>query len=143
MHIRKFSNPCTKKSSDSSKYNNILSQQHILTVLGDQHTTPNMRTAILRVANKKLIGAICESILNFLKRNLDINDDDIANLKSYKFKLRKIINENNLKTRRQIIIQNGGFLQFLIPAVVTGIASIVSSLISSNKKEPTINQDQE
>jgi len=127
--------------ADSSKYNNIISQQHILTVLGDKNTTPNMRTAILRVANKKLIGAICESILNFLQGNLDINDDEIAHLKSYKFKLRKIINENNLKTRRQIIIQNGGFLQFLIPAVVTGIASIVSSLISSHKQEPAVNQE--
>ena len=75
--------------------------------------------------------AICESVFKMLQGNLDINlKSDLENLAKYKIIFRKLIKKSNLKTKKKILVQHGGFLQFLIPAVITGISSIVSSIIS-------------
>ena len=91
-----------------------------------------MRKAILNKSDKKLVNAICEMVFNLIYGNLDINSSDFQKLKKYKSNLRKLIKKSNLKTKKKILVQHGGFLQFLIPAVITGISEIVSSLI--NKK---------
>jgi hypothetical protein len=45
------------------------------------------------------------------------------------------VKKSNLASKKKILVQNGGFLQFLIPAVITGISEIVSSLISKKSSD--------
>ena len=107
---------------------NINETQDLLKLLSKCNS--GMRKVILKKANKKLVLAICESVFNMLQGNLDINKSDLENLAKYKIIFRKLIKKSNLKTKKKILVQHGGFLQFLIPAVITGISSIVSSIIS-------------
>jgi len=45
------------------------------------------------------------------------------------------IEKSKLRNKKEILIQKGGFLQFLIPAVISGITSIISSYISNKKSD--------
>jgi hypothetical protein len=70
-------------------------------------------------------------------------------LKNAVFYLAKLIlnvkNSNNVgkhskkntqhKEKKKLIIQKGGFLQILIPAIISGLASIISSVISKPDSE--------
>lgn len=86
-------------------------------------------------SDKKLVNSICEMVFNLINGNLNINSSDFQKLKKYKTSLRKLVKKSNLASKKKILVQNGGFLQFLIPAVVTGISEIVSSLISKKSSD--------
>lgn len=116
----------TQKNSIS----NIEKQKHILCTLSK--CKPKMRKAILISADKELITAICESIFNMLNSNLDINRETLTKLKPFKKTFRKLVSKSTLANKKKILIQKGGFLEFLVPAVISGISSIVSSIISAN-----------
>ena len=110
----------------------ISSQLDLLRVLANSKT--KVRQAIIINADRKLIIAICEIVFNVLEKNLTLDESDLIKIKRYRFILRKLIKKSDLKEKKKILVQRGGFLQFLIPAVITGISNIVSSLIDSNKK---------
>jgi len=92
-----------------TQFENIIKQQELLKVLAS--SKGNMRKVILQNADKKLIAAICEIIYNLLEQNLDINTSDLEKLKKYKHTFRKLIKKSDLKTKKKILVQNGGFLQ--------------------------------
>ena len=59
-------------------------------------------------------------------------------IKQFKNTFRKLANKNiNLKDKKKLIIQKGGFLQILIPSIISGIASIIGSWISSPASKNT------
>ena len=94
-----------------------------------------IRKAILRNADKELIEVICHCIYNLLNGNIKLSDSEKSHLTAYKQTLRKLVERSSLENKKKILIQKGGFLQFLIPAAITGISSIISSLISSNSNK--------
>ena len=70
-----------------------------------------------------------------MNKNIKLGDDEFNNLKPFAKYCRKLLNKKiNIKEKKKILIkkgiQRGGFLQFIIPAVISGIASIISSVIS-------------
>ena len=89
-----------------------------------------MRNSIINGANKDLIHCLCECIYNTLKGNVELKDDDKTKLIKYKNSLRKLLVKNSLKEKKKILIQKGGFLQILLPSVISGLATILSSAIS-------------
>jgi hypothetical protein len=93
------------------------------------------RNLILRNADKKLVEAIRECVFNILKGNIPINTNDRIQLLKFRNILHKLLEKNKFKSHKKIIVQHGQFLNFLIPPIVTGIASIVSALIARNKSE--------
>jgi hypothetical protein len=107
----------------------VKSQLDLLKILA--HPNNKYRKAILIHADKKLVQAICESIQNVLNGNVVINHNEKEKLKKFRSTLHKLIQKSSLKTKKKILIQRGGFLEYLIPAVITGIASIVSSVIGT------------
>ena len=108
----------------------VSSQLDLLKVIA----IPKYRKAILLNADKKLIEAICQSIHNVLVGNINITLSERNRLKKFRKTLHKLLEKSSLATKKNILIQRGGFLQFLIPAVVTGIASIISSVIENQQK---------
>ena len=89
-----------------------------------------LRNSILNGAPKDLIDTICECILNLLNGNLDLKEIDKQKLDKHKFSLRKLLKRTSLKEKKKILIQKGGFLQILLPSIISGLASIISSVIS-------------
>lgn len=83
---------------------------------------------LIKNATKSQIYSICEIVLNILKGNLKLPEEEIQKLQKKKKLLRDLMKRSTLKTKKHLI-QRGGFLQFIIPSIITGLASIVSSLI--------------
>ena len=67
---------------------------------------------------------------DFSISDLDMDDDTFKSLLEKLCLEYKCSNEKNLKYKKDLLGQSGGFLNILIPAVITGIASIISSFIS-------------
>jgi hypothetical protein len=68
-----------------------------------------------------------------------LDESELDNLKPYAKYCRKLLNKKiNIKEKKKILlkkgIQRGGFLQFIIPAVISGIATIISSLITKKSE---------
>ena len=77
------------------------------------------------------VSALSESCANLLKGNIPIDQETFQQLQKYKKLIRKISDDKYpLEKKKKIIELKGGFLNILIPAVVSGIASILSSYIS-------------
>jgi len=115
------------KKKDKKSLENLIRQKDFLKA----RSKPVYRKALLEKADKKLIRAIQESIYNALKGNISYSADEIQKLKKYKNILRKIVKNKN-KENKKILVQKGGFLEVLLPAVITGISTIVSSLLNKS-----------
>ena len=83
----------------------------------------------------KKINILLNCIVNVLEKNIPFPKDQLYKLTKYKSILRRLANKDeSIEEKKAVIEQKGGFLQFLIPAVISGITSIVSTLISNNKE---------
>jgi hypothetical protein len=74
------------------------------------------------------MSALTESCVNLLKGNIPIDEQSFEKLKIYKKLIRKISDDKYpLDKKKRIIEQKGGFLNILIPSLISGIASIIGS----------------
>jgi hypothetical protein len=94
-----------------------------------------MRKGIIENADKELVNTILECILNILNGNIKLSEEQFNNLKPYKHLFRKLLAKNqNLKYKKKILIQKGGFLQILLPAIISGLSTLISSVISNQQE---------
>ena len=89
------------------------------------------RKAILKSADKELLLSICEWIDNILQGNVKLKPEHLRKLKRHASILRKLQNRQlGIKKRRNILIQQGGFLPALLAPIVSGLAgTLLSNLI--------------
>jgi hypothetical protein len=90
---------------------------------------------IIQKADKRLVKAICEIVYNLLNKNLQISQSEKHKLLKYRKSLIKLCDRNSLVTKKKILIQQGGFLQLILPALIGGLAQIISSAISNHSSE--------
>ena len=94
-----------------------------------------LRRAIVLNSNKDQIYSVCECVMNVSNGNVKLGKEDFLRLKKYKKTFKKLLSKSaGLKEKKDILIQRGGFLQFLIPAVISGISSIVAAAISKQSE---------
>jgi hypothetical protein len=86
------------------------------------------RITILRDGDSNLILCLCECILNTLNGNIKYPPQIFKKLKSIKYILRKINKLKKIKEKKKILIQKGGFLQYLLPAAISVITSLIENL---------------
>lgn len=86
---------------------------------------------LIKSASKDQIYSICEIILNILNGNIKVDEKNFKKLKTKRKLLRQIIKRGPVKEKKYLI-QKGGFLQLLLPSIITGLATLISSFI---KKE--------
>lgn len=86
------------------------------------------RRFLIASANRKQINSICEIILNVLKGNVPISDDLKHSLSKKKKLIRDFVKKSTLKNKKSVL-QKGGFIEFLIPAIISGLSTIASALI--------------
>lgn len=106
----------------------VENQTDMLKVLA--HCKIKIRKAILKNADKELVDAICQCVFNMLQGNVQLTKAQKNSLSQYRHVMRKLVQKGGLKSKKQLLVQKGGFLQFLIPAAISGIATIIGSLIS-------------
>lgn len=88
-----------------------------------------LREVLISNASNDQINSIREIILNILNGNLKIDNESFKKLEKKKKLLRELVKKSGGLKNRKRIIQKGGFLSFIIPAIITGLASVASSLI--------------
>jgi len=90
-----------------------------------------LRNSIILHSDNDFILTIIECVLNIMNGNVKLNDDNFKILKPYNKTFKKLLKKKiSLHEKRKIITQKGGFLQFLIPAVISAVGSIASAIIS-------------
>jgi hypothetical protein len=113
-------------------------QQMLFSLIGDPKINKKLKKNLMESLDTKNIDLICEFVLNVFNKNVPMCNDSYKSLKPQAKYCRKLLNKKlNLKEKKKILIkkgiQTGGFLQFIIPAVISALGGIVSSLIT--KKE--------
>lgn len=81
---------------------------------------------LIKKADKKLITAISECVLNTLNGNIKVSNKDKKKLAKYKYTLRKLLSNKAVKHKKEILIQKGGFLQFLLPSAIEFLTLLLS-----------------
>ena len=121
---------------------NILSpvQEDFFNILANPSVNLRIKKSIIQNSDSKLINKICELILNVLNKNISIPEATYKSLLPQAKYLRIILRKKlKLRDKKKILIkkgiQKGGFLQFIIPAVISAIGGIISSYISSKNKQ--------
>ena len=90
-----------------------------------------LRNSIILNSDNDFILTIIECVLNIMNGNVNLNDENFKILKPYNKTLKKLIKKKiSLNNKRKIIVQKGGFLQFLIPAIISAVGSIASAIIT-------------
>jgi hypothetical protein len=89
---------------------------------------PKEIKSILESVDPKFIQLLCETTHNLLLGNIPLNDEKLKQLKKYKTKIRKLCSKNTLETKKKLLGQTGGFLNVLIPALITGITSLIETI---------------
>jgi hypothetical protein len=115
----------------SNHIKNLEKNRQLLTCLCD--CKKSFRNSIISEADKSLIDSICQIVYNVLHGHIQLDDEVKTKLQKYKKTLRKLVEKNSLEKKKKIIIQNGGWLQFILPAAITAIGQIISSFIPSTQ----------
>lgn len=92
---------------------------------------PCIRKNLLSKSSKESIASICEIVDNLLNNKIPISSELKQKLVKFKCPMRKLVKKSKLSEKKKLLIQKGGFLQFLIPAAITALGSIISDAITS------------
>lgn len=83
----------------------------------------SQRNAILKLADRNIVRAICECILNVVSGNVKVSKNSLKRLKKHKHFLRELASPKkkpSWKKRKQILVQRGsGILPLIIPSVMS------------------------
>ena len=120
---------------DQAHLKKLLSHKDLFNVLCSDNYSNAYKKSMLIKADKHFVQSICEMCDNVLAGNIKLSDTEHKELKKHKRILRKLANKAPLKSKRKYLAQTGGFLQFLIPAAVSGISSLIESLFSRSSTE--------
>ena len=86
-----------------------------------------LRQHLLKKIPARSVRAVCECSLNVLKGNIPLTGKQKKSLAKYKSTLRKIASKKgSLSTKKKTIVQNGGFLNILIPAALSVLTGLIN-----------------
>lgn len=98
------------------------------------HCTAKQRRALLKTADKGLIDAICECIVNVVNGNIKISPKHKRTLSKHKLKLRKLSDRRtSLRERRRLLNQRGGFLLPLLMRLVGPAVGAIATAFTGKK----------
>ena len=86
----------------------------------------------MKTCSKDFIHGICECIANLLKGRVPLKSHHLRCLSKHKQSLRQLALKRTSLSSRKKILQKGGFLQMLIPSLISGLGSLFGSFTSSN-----------
>ena len=92
-----------------------------------------IRNNIIKKGKRDLILSINECVVNTLNGNVKLTTDEKEKLKKFKYTLRNLLKKKSISKKKQILIQQGGFLQVLLPSAITLIGTIIEHLVNRKK----------
>ena len=72
---------------------------------------------------------ICECIWNLIKGRVPLKSKQLKALRRYKRLLRKTALKKTSRNERRRILQTGGFISAVLPALISGLASLAPTLL--------------
>ena len=102
------------------------------------HKCPaDIRQAILENSPNELVCCLCEVIHNFLQGNIPVKSCLLKRMKLHKETLCNIANTKcsknkvtSIKKKRELLVQTGGFLPFILGPLLGIATSLIGDLIS-------------
>ena len=92
-----------------------------------------LKNNIIKKGKKDLKLAINECVLNTLNSNVELGPRDKEKLEKFKYSLRKLLKKKSIKLKKKILLQEGGFLQVLLPSAITLIGTLIEHLVNRKK----------
>ena len=85
------------------------------------------RRNAMSMANNRFIRQFCTEVKKL--RNKKLSPKTFKNLKRHSKQIRKLIHsKTNMKSKRKMLSQRGGFLPFLLAALAPAVGSLVGSI---------------
>ena len=85
-----------------------------------------LRKSILQKASSSLLRSLCECSLNVLKGNVKLTSTQKKKLSRHRHKLRTLADRKvSNKRKKQLMIQQGGFLGALLTPVLATLAGLL------------------
>ena len=82
------------------------------------------RKQYIKLSGKKFIHDVCECVKNLLKGNVPLKTAHLTCLKKHKQSIRKLSVKSTSLRDRKNLLQKGGFIAALIPALISGLVSL-------------------
>ncbi len=90
------------------------------------------RKGIIDGANKELVDTICECADNILDGNVNLTDNEYKRLSRYQKQLRTLRDKTTpLKRKKDIIVQEGGFLGALLTPIIAIAGSLIGDAVGN------------
>ena len=93
---------------------------------------PNARKKFFKTCCKDCFFKVCECIKNVLNSNLKIKSSHLKKLSRHKQTLRALASKSTSLAKRKQLLQRGGFIGALLPAIIPAVASLLGGLFSRN-----------
>ena len=91
---------------------------------------PSGRKKYFKTCSKDCIVKICECVKNLLNSKLKIQPAHLNKLNRHKHTLRSLVLKKTSLTKRKRLLQKGGFIAALLPAIIPAVASLLGGLFS-------------
>jgi hypothetical protein len=91
-----------------------------------------IKDSLIKKGERDLILSINECVINTLNGNITLSPKEKLKLKKYKYSLRKLLKNKSIHKKKKILIQEGGFLQILLPSAISLISTLLDTFV--NKK---------
>jgi hypothetical protein len=88
------------------------------------------RKKFFETCSRDCVSKVCECIKNVLNANLKIKPSHLRKLSRHKRTLRTLALKKTSLTKRKKLLQRGGFLSLLLPAVIPALASLIGGLFN-------------
>ena len=101
---------------------------HHLHVLSN--SKPKLSKALMKTCDDELVKCVCECCANVIKGHVPVSNAVKEKLKKHKTTLRFLSDKKvPLSKKRKRLIQKGGFLPLLLPAIIGAAANIIPALV--------------
>lgn len=91
---------------------------------------PKQRAALIEASDNDLIRTICECVMNVFNCNVKIPSHQLKRFRRYKNTLRQLCAKSvGINRKRQLLKQQGGFLPFLLPPLLSLIGGLAGRAI--------------
>jgi len=94
--------------------------------------SPKARVKFFKSCSSDCVIKVCECIKNVLNANLNIKPSHLKKLSRHKQTLRALALKSTSLARRKRLLQKGGFITALLPALIPAVASLLGGLFNRN-----------
>lgn len=111
--------PCVSRESTLS----------VFRALSEKALPRTIRRSMVDGMGKSEMKAVREVAMNFLRKNIPVNDKELGKLRRYKNALRLLSQKQTLENSRKVLKQHGGIFPLLLPLIIGAAGAAASGAI--------------